>query len=74
MLATEYLSSSAIHRGNFLARNRIVAGLCDVTVVVESDIRGGAMSTARIAAEYGRDVMALPGRVSDPYTAVAQTN
>ena len=68
VLATEYLSSSAIHRGNFLARNRIVAGLCDVTVVVESDIRGGAMSTARIAAEYGRDVMALPGRVSDPYS------
>lgn len=68
ILVTEYSSSSTIHRGNFLARNRIVAGLCDVTIVVESDLRGGAMSTARIAAEYGREVMALPGRVSDPYS------
>lgn len=67
-LATEYLSTSTTHRGNFLARNRIVAGLSDVTVVVESDIRGGAMSTARIAMEYGREVMALPGRICDTYS------
>lgn len=67
-LVTEYSSSAAIHRGNFLARNRIVAGLCDVTIVIESDLRGGAMSTARIASEYGREVMALPGRVSDTYS------
>lgn len=67
-LATEYSSASVVHRGNFLARNRIVAGLCDVTVVVESDLRGGAMSTARIASAYGREVMALPGRVNDTYS------
>ena len=67
-LATEYPSSAAIHRGNFLARNRIVAGLADVTVVVESDLKGGAMSTARIAGAYNREVMAAPGRASDQYS------
>lgn len=67
-LFTEYGSTSAIHRGNFLARNRIVAGLADVTVVVESDIRGGAMTTARIAGAYNREVMATPGRTCDKYS------
>ena len=67
-LLTEYCSSSAVHRGNFLARNRIVAGLADATVVVESDMRGGAMSTARISAAYNRDVFAVPGRVNDSYS------
>lgn len=67
-LATEYASSARIHKGNFLARNRIVAAMADVTVVAESDIHGGAMSTARIAAAYNREVMALPGRVSDTYS------
>ena len=67
-LATEYCSWSQIHRGNFLARNRIIAGLADVTVVVESDIKGGAMATARMAAGYDREVMALPGRVGDTYS------
>ncbi len=68
-LLTEYTSQDATHRGNFLARNRIVAALADVTVVVESDMRGGALSTARRARDYGRPVMALPGRVSDRYSA-----
>lgn len=67
-VATEYRSTDAVHRGNFLARNRIVAGLADVTVVVESDLRGGAMATARIAGAYNREVMAVPGRVSDTYS------
>lgn len=67
-VASEYRSSDSIHRGNFLARNRIVAGLADVTIVVESDIKGGAMATARIAGEYNRDVMALPGRINDAYS------
>lgn len=68
VLASEYRSSSRIHRGNFLARNRIIAALADVTVIVESDFKGGAMVTARLAAAYNRDVMALPGRVSDVYS------
>lgn len=67
-LATEYRSVDHIHRGNFLARNRIVAGMADVTVVVESDLRGGAMATARIASAYNREVMAAPGRAFDPYS------
>lgn len=67
-LCTEYRVSDRIHKGNFLARNRIVAGLCDVLVVVESDLRGGAMATARIAGEYNREVMAVPGRVGDTYS------
>ncbi len=67
-LATEYMSSDTVHRGNFLARNRIVAGLADVTIVVESDVKGGAMATARIASAYNREVMAVPGRVNDTYS------
>lgn len=67
-LATEYPSWARTHRGNFLARNRIVAAMADATIVVESDMRGGAMATARLAAAYSREVFALPGRVSDAYS------
>lgn len=65
-LLSEYPFDSKPYRQRFLERNRIVAGLSDVTVVVESDIKGGAMSTANTAFSYSRDVMALPGRISDP--------
>lgn len=64
-LITEYNSMQKPHRSNFLERNRIVAGMCDATIVVESDIKGGAMSTAQLAFDYGREVMALPGRATD---------
>lgn len=67
-IVTEYNSTDTVHRGNFLARNRIVAGLADAVIVVESDVRGGAMSTARIASAYNREVMAVPGRISDAYS------
>lgn len=69
MLLTEYPSDTPVHRGNFLARNRIVAGLSDGTVIAESATKGGAMVTASIAAAYSREVMALPGRSSDMYSA-----
>lgn len=69
MLITEYRSDAAIHKGNFLARNRIVAGLCDCLIVAESAEKGGALLTARIAAGYDRDVFALPGRIGDTYSA-----
>lgn len=69
MVVTEYFHSAPIHRGNFLSRNRIVAGLSDCLVVVESAVKGGALVTARIAVQYNRDVFALPGRISDPYSA-----
>lgn len=67
-LVTEYTSADAVHRGNFLARNRIVAGMVDCLVVVESDVKGGALVTARLANDYNREVFALPGRVSDRYS------
>ncbi len=67
-LVTKYGSRETVHRGNFLSRNLIVAGLCDCLVVVESDYRGGSMSTARAASLYGREVTAAPGRVSDVYS------
>lgn len=64
-LLTEYPSETQPFQGNFLERNRIVAALSAVTVIAESDIRGGAMATARTADRLGKVVMALPGRISD---------
>lgn len=68
-LLTDYTSSCPVHKGNFVARNRIVAGLCDCLVVAESAEKGGALITAKIASGYNRDVFALPGRKSDKYSA-----
>jgi DNA processing protein len=68
MLLTEYSSCDALHKGNFIARNRIVAGIADCVVVAESAERGGALATASLAMSYSRDVMALPGRISDTYS------
>jgi DNA processing protein len=64
-LLTEFPSGTKPDKSNFPMRNRIVAGMSDVTVVVESDIKGGALITARIASSYNRDVAAFPGRVHD---------
>lgn len=64
-ILSEYPFGTKPFKPNFLARNRIVAGLSDVTIVVESNIKGGAMSTANFAFMFNRDVMALPGRTSD---------
>lgn len=62
---SEYPPDTDVLAVNFLARNRIIAGLSKATVLVESKIRGGGMTTARIAASYGRDVFAVPGRNDD---------
>lgn len=64
-LISEYPSGVKPFRRNFLERNRIVAGITDATLVVESNIKGGAMSTSSIAFSYNREVFALPGRISD---------
>lgn len=53
-------------RQSFAMRNRIVAGMCEAVVVVESDVDGGAMITARFAGEYGRLIFAVPGRIDQP--------
>jgi DNA processing protein len=62
---TEFPSGTIPDRQNFPVRNRLVAGLCDITVLVESDEKGGGMITAYLAASYNREVAAYPGRVFD---------
>ncbi|MCQ2331925.1 MAG: DNA-processing protein DprA [Paludibacteraceae bacterium] len=65
---SEFFSGTQPIASNFLQRNRIVAGLCDAVIVVESDARGGSLSTARIASEYNREVFAFPGRIGDKFS------
>jgi DNA processing protein len=62
---SDFVSSAPLDRKNFLKRNRIIAGLSDATLIVESRIKGGALVTADIAMSYNRDVLTLPGRVGD---------
>ena len=64
-LVTDYPPGTAPLAIHFLRRNRIIAGLSDATVLIESKIKGGGMTTARLAFSYDRDVYALPGRVDD---------
>ena len=67
-LLTEYMSQTEALPNNFRQRNRIVAGMSDATILVESAIKGGGLITCRIAQEYGRDVFAFPGAVGMPYS------
>jgi len=64
-LASDYKSGTNADRENFPKRNRIIAGLSDITIVVESSKKGGSLITAYLANDYNRDVFALPGRLSD---------
>lgn len=64
-LVTEFHSGQRLCAELFPMRNRIIAGLADVTVVVESDVKGGSMITAYLAHGYNREVFAVPGRVDD---------
>ena len=64
-LVTDYPPGTAPMPIHFLRRNRIIAGLSEATVLVESRIRGGGMMTARLASSYSRDVYVLPGRIDD---------
>ena len=68
-LLTEYLSATSIDKRNFVQRNRIVAGLADAIIVVESATKGGSLITADIALSYNRQVWAYPGRITDTYSA-----
>lgn len=64
-LLTEYSSNTGPEREHFPMRNRIIAGLCDALIVLETARKGGSMISAQIAADYNKDVFALPGRVTD---------
>jgi DNA processing protein len=68
-LLTDFLSDALPERNNFIKRNRIIAGLPDAILVVESGIKGGALITADIAASYNRDVFAVPGRPDDQWSS-----
>ena len=64
-LLTEFMSGTNPDRHNFVSRNRIVAGMTDATIVVESASKGGSLITADLAVDYHRDCFAVPGRISD---------
>jgi DNA processing protein len=68
-LLSDFLSDALPERNNFIKRNRIIAGLADATLVIESGIKGGALITADIAHSYNRDVLAVPGRPDDKWSA-----
>lgn len=64
-MVTEFISKTNPDRENFPKRNRIIAGLADATIVIESTRKGGALITAEIANSYNRDVFAVPGKLED---------
>lgn len=64
-IVTEYPIGTEPDKPNFVQRNRIIAGLCDAVVIVESASRGGALLTADAANQYNREVFAVPGRIGD---------
>lgn len=68
-LLTEFRSNTQPDKHNFPSRNRVVAGLCDATIIVESGLKGGSNITANLAWGYNRDVFAVPGRSIDPKSA-----
>jgi len=67
-LLTELSSSAVLDPGHFVKRNRIIAGLADATIVIESGEKGGSLITAKIANDYNKDVFAFPGRINDKYS------
>lgn len=72
-LLTEFMSRTNADKVNFVRRNRIVAGMSDATIVVESASKGGALITAGIASSYNRDIFAFPGRTTDTYSQGCNT-
>jgi DNA processing protein len=72
-LLTDFISDTLPERNNFIKRNRIIAGLSDATLIVESGIKGGALITSDIANSYNRDVFAVPGRPDDQWSAGCNT-
>lgn len=67
-LLTEFLTQTNADKINFVRRNRIVAGMSDACVLIESAAHGGGLITTEISQSYGRDVFAFPGRIGDTYS------
>ena len=67
-LLTEFMSGTNPFPQNFVQRNRIVAGMADATIVIESASKGGSLITASLATGYDRDCFAFPGRINDQYS------
>lgn len=67
-ILTEYMLGTKLMKGNFIRRNRIVAGMCTSTIVIESAAKGGALITARLASDYNREVFAFPGNIYNQYS------
>lgn len=70
---TEFWSSSNPDKENFVKRNRIVAGMAEATLIIESAEKGGSLITANLANDYNRDVFAVPGRITDKYSQGCNT-
>lgn len=68
-LLTEFRSKTKPDKHNFPSRNRIVAGMSDAVIVIETDIKGGSMITAELANGYNKDVFAIPGKLTDTKSA-----
>lgn len=68
-LLTEYPSETEPEREHFPSRNRIIAGLCDALIVIETGVTGGSMISANLANDYQKDVFAVPGRPTDSHSA-----
>ncbi|WP_329904494.1 DNA-processing protein DprA [Porphyromonas pogonae] len=67
-LISEFGIGTPPERFNFVSRNRIIAGISDATLIIESADKGGALITGELASSYGREVLAVPGRVGDAYS------
>jgi len=68
-LLTEFWTGTSPERENFVKRNRIIAGMSETTLVIESSEKGGSLITADLASSYHREVFAVPGRSTDPFSA-----
>lgn len=69
MLVTEYPDNTEIFKPNFVARNRLIAGLAEATLITEAAEKSGSLHTARYALEQGKHVLAVPGNVTSPTSA-----
>lgn len=67
-LLTEFMTQTNADKANFVRRNRIVAGMSDATIVIESAAKGGSLITAEIAQSYDRAVFAFPGNIGQPFS------